>query len=83
MRLEGTPERTDRVRLPDAGGQGTPPERGDKSEGSLAMSLCFTVLGSRDSKKLFQVSISPCYFTRLFNNNMHLFMPHVFTTVVL
>ena len=51
VRLEGTAERTDRVRLPDAAGQGTTPERGGKSKGSLVMSLCFTVLESRDSKK--------------------------------
>ena len=40
------PERKNIVCLPDAPGQGIPLGRGDISEGSLAVSLCFTVFGA-------------------------------------
>ena len=53
MHLESGPERMNRVCLLDAPGQGIPLGRGDISEGSLAMSLCVTVLGLRNGKKWF------------------------------
>ena len=42
VRLESTPERMNRISLPDAPGQGVPLVRGDIPEGSLAISLCFS-----------------------------------------
>ena len=53
VRLESRPERKNRVCLPDVPGQGIPLGRGDISEGSLAISLCFAVLGPRNIKKGF------------------------------
>ena len=41
-----------RVCLSDAPGQGTPPGRGDVTEGLLAISLCVTVLGHRNIERL-------------------------------